>query len=799
MRKGSRWQLISILMLLAPAGCLNRPIGRSQPRTTNVLVDVLRRDAVTKIDLLFMIDNSRSMSDKQVLFAEALPDLVAGLVTPPCLTPEGDNVAVLPADQRCPMGSAREFEPVQDIHIGLVTSSLGGYTTEDCTQTDEHHSEENVDDGHLLASLPRGAAAAPSAAKDGFLAWRPKADNDGLIEEFGGLVRASGEHGCGLEASLESWYRFLVDPAPYAELVQKPCSASDKNELCIAPRTDEAGAIVADQTILQQRAQFLRPDSLVAIVMLTDENDCSFKVNGLTRMLVDSKGFAYRGTAACDDPAQGPNSPCCHSCLQVPPAECATAVDDRGRTVGAGCEESKLYDDAHDDATNLRCFEQKRRFGVDLLYPVARYSNALTLDRLCPFADDLNPNSPKCPDGRGVIDNPLFVTATNPLTPRPHQLVYLAGIVGVPWQDVAMTPDGAEPLVYRSADPMAPEARRIDWSWLLGDAAQNPATMPGDPLMIESIEARQGVNPATQKAIAPVDAAYDANPINGHEWSVEGADPEGARTDLQYACIFPLREPVTCKTDDELTALGDAALDVPDCDCTNYGEPGFDNPLCQQSNGQYGLEQTRAKAYPAVRELQVLKNFGANSVVASICPKSIDTADADYGYRPAMAAIVERLKEGLQEKCFDRELAVRPDNTVECIMVEARSLQAGEASGCALAARSAVAPEVAASARKKLLSSGQCADEASCAALELCEIKQITAQEDADGLTSCQNDKIASGNGWCYVDEELGIGNPELVAQCPNTSRRKVRFVGDGTPKPNTKTVVACAGAAFQD
>jgi hypothetical protein len=164
-----------------------------------------------------------------------------------------------------------------------------------------------------------------------------------------------------------------------------------------------------------------------------------------------------------------------------------------------------------------------------------------------------------------------------------------------------------------------------------------------------------------------------------------------------------------------------------------------------------------------------------------------------------MAAIVERLKEGLQEKCFDRELAVRPDNTVECIMVEARSLQAGEASGCALAARSAVAPEVAASARKKLLSSGQCADEASCAALELCEIKQITAQEDADGLTSCQNDKIASGNGWCYVDEELGIGNPELVAQCPNTSRRKVRFVGDGTPKPNTKTVVACAGAAFQD
>src|SRR5690606_41733239 len=71
--------------------------------------------------------------------------------------------------------------------------------------------------------------------------------------------------------------------------------------------------------------------------------------------------------------------------------------------------------------------------------------------------------------------------------------------------------------------------------------------------------------------------------------------------------------------------------------------------------------QTYAKAYPGIRELQALELFSEvnptkNSIVASICPKEPDDAGKpDFGYRPAVATIVDRLKEQLQEPCLDRK------------------------------------------------------------------------------------------------------------------------------------------------
>jgi hypothetical protein len=51
---------------------------------------------------------------------------------------------------------------------------------------------------------------------------------------------------------------------------------------CVAPSTDDSGRAEVDEVLLARRAAFLRPDSLVAIVMLTDENDCSMVPGGLT-------------------------------------------------------------------------------------------------------------------------------------------------------------------------------------------------------------------------------------------------------------------------------------------------------------------------------------------------------------------------------------------------------------------------------------------------------------------------------------------------------------------------------------
>ena len=71
------------------AGCLDRPVTPATPQTTNVYISQIRQTGVDKIDLLFMIDNSISMSDKQQILAQAVPVLVQRLITPNCVRADG--------------------------------------------------------------------------------------------------------------------------------------------------------------------------------------------------------------------------------------------------------------------------------------------------------------------------------------------------------------------------------------------------------------------------------------------------------------------------------------------------------------------------------------------------------------------------------------------------------------------------------------------------------------------------------------------------------------------------------------
>jgi hypothetical protein len=58
-----------------------------------------------------------------------------------------------------------------------------------------------------------------------------------------------------------------------------------------------------------------------------------------------------------------------------------------------------------------------------------------------------------------------------------------------------------------------------------------------------------------------------------------------------------------------------------------------------------------AKAYPGLRQLAVLRDYGratGNSIVASVCARNVkEETRQDYGYNPAVLAIVGRLKERL--------------------------------------------------------------------------------------------------------------------------------------------------------
>lgn len=556
------------------------------------------------VDLLLVVDNSRGMASKQEILANEVPSLVGSLLNPRCIDSDGIPAEVQPADgsEECPAETEREFPPVSVLNVGVISTSLGGHGADACAA--QTTPSEN-DQAHLLARLdPDGSSQADTYADAGFLAWDPDAKHDppgevdqgGLETTLAAMLGGVGNVGCGYEAQLESWYRFLIQPDPH---------------LSIEVMNDTAELVGVDEALLEQRALFVRPESVVIIALLTDENDCSTRdgsqyyfANQIYNPGTTTPYHLPKPRAAC---AIDPTDPCCRSC---------------GQTPGAGCDESDDDCDGAlqqiDDHVNLRCFEQKRRFGIDFHNPIERYVTGLT-ETMVPDRDG------------NLVANPLFAGGRTP------DQVFLTGVLGVPWQDVmrrdgsgapdptaGLNGDGKSVGGYQSAGELVDNDT---WDLILGDP--EGYIDAADPLMVESIEPRAGSNPITGDDMEPTDAGYLANPINGHEYSI------ALNSDLQHACLFKLPTPLDC-----------SQPNVAGCACTS-GET--DDPRCQDDQGDYGTTQYFARALPARRQLAVLKGVGDQGVVASICPVQLDDdAASTYGFRPAFGALAEALRPALE-------------------------------------------------------------------------------------------------------------------------------------------------------
>ena len=569
-------------------------------------------EAPRPLDLLFVVDNSISMADKQALLGQ-VADVLGRFVHPLCVDAAGNQFPAPAAGGACAAGQRPQFEPVTDVHLGVISTSLGdGGADVACPGSADapRFVEDRADNAHLLGSLPRGSGAGANAS--GFVAWQAGDDEAAATASFANLVAAAGENGCGWEMSLEAWYRFLADPFPAAALTRVQCAGSTSTAAnCVQPATDAENRILLDDTLLAQRAAFLRPNSRLGIVMLTDENDCSLAVGNQSWVVlaIDAPQPFFRGSSVCE---QNANDACCYSCQLGAPAGC-TADPACAADPATGALENRLP--AEEDGANLRCFQQKRRFGIDLLYPVARYVNALTQPTLCAFEPDLA--SAGCDP---LVVNPLFADGRAPSD------VFLAGIVGVPAQLIQAQEDapGRPPVASGFRYKLASELGAGDWAALVGDSGASPPVPPSSPFMVESPLARDGV-PA-------------ANPTNGREYSTTNVSLQ-TPDDLQYACILPLPEPRDCALLDPATAA---------CDCYE----GFnDNPLCEQQPGQSagGTLQYWGKAYPGARQLEVLRGLGQQAVVGSICASNTtDPTAADFSYRPSIAALVDSMEATLR-------------------------------------------------------------------------------------------------------------------------------------------------------
>ncbi len=806
-------------------GCLNRKVSPAEPNTTNVFVTQITVSAVDKIDLLFVIDNSISMADKQLILRDAVPQMLTRLLEPYCEDADGNLTPSSNGD--CPGNMAPEFQPVKNLHVGVVSSSLGGHGGIACTPNEGASFVPAKDDrGELIAPL-RGV---DSFNNLGFLAWDDRGDalrvpntiNDlpTLISAFTPIVTATGETGCGYEAPLEAWYRFLVDPMPPVQVL-----------------SDGSASVVDgfNATLLEQRAQFLRPDSLVAIVVLTDENDCSVSDSGPGFYVAGTAGNARlpRGTQIC---ATDPNHDCCRSCALSeanPPPGCSALSAD------PGCPPNVAPFTGAEEHANLRCYEQRRRFGIDFLYPTDRYSEALrspvVYGRACGGDGECLP-SPQQPRGGRCVEvgggarycqytNPLM--SDNPFYPdlvarSGSELIFFAGIVGVPWQDIATPetltdPNNLEFLPATTALDGAPSLKDR-WDVILGDPHAKPPIYPTDPFMWESIAPRVGVhaisglpfpeaNPITGDRPLDVNSAGAASPINGHEYEVTDGG------DLQYACTFPLGVPKECN--DSVTS---------GCDCKSTDTNLATKPLCQAA-GQAGtgITQYYAKGYPGLRVLSVLKDFGFNSIVGSVCPKITDNPGSQgYGYNPAVRAIINRLKEKLKGTCLPRRLSVNEDGTVACQVVEITNVQFGVS--CATEGREELDPEIKAAVLAEFQKADRCGGlGVPCSEFTLCKLQETVDQGRQECLEFPDQQLTGAGAGYCYIDamqdrdgngtpecrldpdnpsfrHDDCLGNPLLVDSCPDSQRRILRFVSPANVEPkvpfdNSVLFVACQGA----
>ena len=288
------------------ASCDDRPVvPRSEGGGGQSFPWPVRRPASKKVDLLVVVDNSPSMADKQAELARRIPELIATLTDP---TPDSRT------------GRSRN---VLDLHVAVITSSLGSHGTSACAV--EITNASNDDKGHLLPRAGEGAgkgwdlatanstaatasivcptpvAASPMSwvfkpESDPNAQWKGYPDGAKSLEVAASCVVASAkESGCGYEETWEAMYHFLIDPTPYARAEVK-CTFGLDGDACGNNKIMMEGL---DDGLLAQRRAFLRPDSVLGVIILSDENDASLKPAGLNWLPWGyGKGKMLRGWAA---------------------------------------------------------------------------------------------------------------------------------------------------------------------------------------------------------------------------------------------------------------------------------------------------------------------------------------------------------------------------------------------------------------------------------------------------------------------------------------------------------------------
>ncbi|HEY8923999.1 MAG TPA: hypothetical protein VIU64_06435 [Polyangia bacterium] len=256
-----------------------------------------------KLDLLFLIDDSASMKPMQAKLAQELPSVLSHFAQ--------DPVTGLPVD----------------LHVGVVSSSMGagawGYVNQ-CTS----HIVDPETTGDYQGSLLQGPGGPHSGACPALNAGETfLATGDGMVTgpnftgDLGSVFACMaliGDKGCGFES-------------PFGAVQAALQRGSTPRDVADGGDPDNGG--------------FVRPDARLAVVLLTNEDDCSVPATSLllstaVNSVSDPTGLgalqSYRCNEfghLCDDPAGGGGP-------KVPPPHSVSPTATAGVTL-TGCQSAE--------------------------------------------------------------------------------------------------------------------------------------------------------------------------------------------------------------------------------------------------------------------------------------------------------------------------------------------------------------------------------------------------------------------------------------------------------------------------
>jgi hypothetical protein len=225
MKPSPKKALLLTLGLALPVvglACPARDLGPVVPVVQSGTKIIITQPESDAVDLLVMVDNSSSMAQEQANLTENFQILLDTLTSPPADKPGGRPL-------------------VGDLHVGVISSDMGtgGFAVQSCLDSIDG------DDG-VLRNLPSASPALDcEESYPTFLSFDAEAGDDpAAMNAAFSCLATLGTEGCGFEQQLEAVRKALTTHADGAN------------------------------------AGFLRDGSLLAVLLVTDEEDCSIRPDG---------------------------------------------------------------------------------------------------------------------------------------------------------------------------------------------------------------------------------------------------------------------------------------------------------------------------------------------------------------------------------------------------------------------------------------------------------------------------------------------------------------------------------------